>query len=105
MPIIIQYQYESQLSIENYDINPVRINKTRKVASVEYYEVAWSKMNSQIDKDISELDEYITLENKEVFNSMFQHLVKIFINELECKKTAKSKLELTILLNLNKADL
>jgi len=94
VPIIIQYQYESKQAIEDYDIKPVRINKTRKVASVEYYEVAWSKMSSQIDNDISELNEYVILEKKEIFNSMFPDLVNIFINELECKKTIKSKIEI-----------
>ena len=70
----------------------MRINKTRKVAAIEYYEVAWSKMSSQLDNDISELNEYVTLEKKDLFNSIFPHLVKQFINELECKKTTKSKI-------------
>lgn len=93
VPIIIQYQYEAKHAIEDYDVKPVRINKTRKVASVEFYEVVWSKMSSQIDRDISELNEYVTLEKKETFNTMFPNLVKVFMNELECKKTTKSKIE------------
>lgn len=48
-------------------------------------------MSSSIDEDLSELTEYITLENPEVFEKHYSSLVTEFKSQIEAKKATRSK--------------
>lgn len=81
-------------SQQSKSIVPLSISKVRKQAFVEYYEVIWSKMkrnNSWNDEDLSDLNEYKTLEKPETFEIYFPHLVEEFKQRLNEKKKPKSK--------------
>ncbi len=77
-------------NINTKTINPKQINKTRKKSSIEYYEVAWFKMQCDFDKDLSDLTEYITLESIKIFTEQFPSLVNAYQNQIDEKKNSRS---------------
>ena len=73
-------------------VKPKEIRRTRRRAFVECYEVVWSKLDSELDTDLSDLTEYVTLEPTGTFAKHFPDLVDKFNAQIEQKKTARSKL-------------
>ncbi|CAF0752125.1 unnamed protein product [Brachionus calyciflorus] len=88
IPLIIMYEYMDRSKIS---LRPIKINKKRKKSFIEYYEVIWSKMDQSIDRDLSDLKEYVTLEKMELFEKFHKDLVEEFNREIEGKKTKRSK--------------
>ena len=70
----------------------IKINKTRRRAFNEYYEVNWRKLNSKdgSDQDLSELNEYVTLERFDVIEANFPNLLKEYQDMIEAKKSFRS---------------
>ena len=89
VPLIISYEYNNK-KVQDKDIKPIRINKTKRKDFNAYYEVVWSKMNSSIDTDLSELIEYTTLEGPELFEKHYSSLVTEFNSKIEAKKATRS---------------
>ena len=57
-------------------------------------------MSSSIDEDLSEMTEYITLENPEVFEKHYASLVTEFKSQIEAKKATRSKVLCKKLINV-----
>lgn len=88
--LIIQYEYS--LPKEKATIQAIRINKVKRRAYVEYFEVIWSKMKANdSDRDLSDLSEYVTLEKMDLFEKRYPDLVKEYNNKIESKKASRSK--------------
>jgi hypothetical protein len=72
---------------------PLNINKTIKKNSIKYYEVIWSKLQSDYDEDLSNLKGYSSIEKAETFLLNYP----IIVNDYETKLvTSCNKLELCI---------
>lgn len=89
MPLIVDYE----MNIDEHErvLRPKSIVKTRRSASVEYYQVVWHRMDSSIDCDLSSLDEYVTIEEKARFGQIYPNLVDTFNMEIESKKASRSE--------------
>ena len=92
MPLIVQYEHENCKNANERIIKPIKINKTRRRAFNEYYEVNWRKLNSKdgSDQDLSELIEYVTLERFEIIEANFPNLIKEYQDMIEAKKSFRS---------------
>ena len=88
--LIVQYENENIKNVNERLLNPIGINKTRRQAFIEYYEVAWHKIKSNVDQDLSELEEYVTLEKPDIFEKLFPHLVNEYKAKIEAKKATRS---------------
>ena len=80
---------ENKVEIEDDNLKIVFDNQLK--SSIEYYEVAWFKMQCNFDKDLSDLTEYITLESIEIFTEQFPSLVNAYQNQIDEKKNSRSK--------------
>jgi len=92
VPLIVQYEHENCKNANERIIKPIKINKTRRRAFNEYYEVNWRKLNSKdgSDQDLSELNEYVTLERFDVIEANFPNLLKEYQDMIEAKKSFRS---------------
>lgn len=84
VPLIIKYEYQSKIK----SIQPICIEKTRKKAFKEYYQVKWKtidELNKWNDSDISDLTEYVTLEKPEIFEKYYPQLCYAFKEDQESK--------------------
>nr|QNH68101.1 Flap endonuclease GEN1 [Brachionus koreanus] len=86
IPLIVMYEH----SIGNCSsLKPLRINKKKRRAFVEYYEVIWAKMDHLEDKDLSDLKEYVTYEKMNFLEKMYPSLVFDFNQENDAKKVKR----------------
>lgn len=90
--LIVLYEYSHVKNKKNCTLKPIRINKIKRQSFVEYYEVAWSKMNAWDlnDKDLSDLTEYSTLEKLDLFQTHYPDLVNQYNEKIESKKASRS---------------
>ena len=93
IPLIIQYEHNNS---EKRSIEPLEINKTRRKDAIEYYEVIWSKMNSNQDSDLSNLTEYTTLERIDLFKEKFPNLAQTYQTKIDEKKNSRSKIIISV---------
>lgn len=89
VPLIILFEHLNSNN-EKREITPIEIIKTRRKESVDYYEVKWSKLNSRTDCDLSELNEYITLEKIEIFKEKFPQITNEYQAKIDEKKSTRS---------------
>ncbi|RNA04473.1 flap endonuclease -like protein [Brachionus plicatilis] len=87
IPLIVMYEHGIGTC---RSIRPIRISKKKRRAFIEYYEVIWSKMVHPNDKDLSDLNEYVTLEKMDLFENFYPNLVKDFNQEIDCKKNKRN---------------
>ena len=85
----MQYENEHVENMSERLLRPLRVNKTRRQAFTEYYEVVWRKLNN--NEDLSELTEYVTLEKPDTFEKVYPRLVDEYRAQIEAKKTSRSK--------------
>jgi flap endonuclease GEN len=92
VPLILRSEEEAQVEMSKRDLRPVRVNAVRRRANAELYEIVWSKMKSSIDRDLSQLHEYVTLEPKEWFDRTYPLIAQVYKQTVEEKKTKRSKI-------------
>ena len=81
IPLIIQYENENGIRI----LEPIKVNRTRRKAFNDYFEVSWKKLTNE---DLSDLKEYVTLEKVEIFGSRYPKLVEEFKISVEIKNAS-----------------
>jgi flap endonuclease GEN len=91
VPLILRYEEETGVDMHRRDLRPVRVNAVRRRNAAELYEIVWSKMRSNIDRDLSQLAEYVTLESKEWFEKTYPQVASVFEESIEKKKSTRSK--------------
>jgi 5'-3' exonuclease len=90
VPLIVQYEHEHVFELHERTIKPIRVNKVRRQAFVEYYEVIWTKLSrSNLDLDLSDLSEYVTLERFDVVQNCLPDLLKEYQEAVEAKKSTR----------------
>jgi flap endonuclease GEN len=90
VPLLLRYEDVMQVALHKRDVQPARINAIRRRSGKELYEVVWAKMKSVIDRDLSPLTEYATLESKEWFEGVYPDVARAFKDTVESKKRSKS---------------
>ena len=92
MPLIVQYENENCKNLSERIIKPIKINKTRRRDFHEFYEVIWKKLftKDESDKDLSELNEYVTLERPDILEACFPNLIAEYQEMIEAKKSLRS---------------
>lgn len=87
IPLIVMYEHSTD---NDRSVTPIKISKKKRRAYIEYYEVVWAKMVHPNDKDLSQLNQYITLENINLFEKLYPKLVNDFNHEINLKKNTRS---------------
>lgn len=91
VPLIILHEH----TIDKFrSVKPLRINRKKRRAFIEYYEVVWSKMDHLEDKDLSDLNEYVTHEKMDLFAMLYPNLIFDFNQENDAKQTKRSMIYL-----------
>ena len=88
IPLIVLFESNEKKKFR--DVEPIRIEKERCRDSIKYYEVRWAKMRSQSDQDLSELEDYVTLERVDFIKANFPTLVTDFDEKIAAKKNSRS---------------
>ena len=91
VPLIIKYEHMASIDKSKRDLQPERINRSKRRDFREFYEVVWFKMKSNLDRDLSELTEYVTLESKECFEQTYPSIISQYENSIANKKKCKSE--------------
>ncbi len=90
MPLIILYE-SSYTNDETRTIKPKKITKKKSIKSIDFYEIVWNKMVAdQNDQDLSQLIEYITVEEASRIKQNFPLLVQDF-ETLNLNKSTKKR--------------
>lgn len=87
IPLIVLYEHSTD---NNLSVKPLKISKKKRRAFIEYYEVVWAKMDHPEDKDLSELNQYVTFESISLFEKLYPKLVGDFNQEIDEKKNTRS---------------